>query len=57
MQLKHSHNIIHTQEQMDESKNAQLVIQHTELKKLEQMIILKEEKEKEKCTRVVKNNT
>jgi hypothetical protein len=39
---------------MDESKNAQLVIQHAELRKLKQTIIAKEEKTKEKCTTVFK---
>ena len=54
MQLKHSHNIIHAWERMDESKNAQLAIQHTELQKLKQTIISREEKKKEKHTRVFK---
>ena len=54
MQLKHSRDIIHAWEQMDESKNAQLVIQHTQLQKLKQTIIAKEEKEKEKRTTVFK---
>ena len=54
MQLKCSRDIIHAQEQMDESKNAQLVIQHTQLQKLKQTIIAKEEKEKENCTMVFK---
>ena len=35
---------------MDKSKNAQLVIQHAELQKLKQTIIVKEEKTKETCT-------
>jgi hypothetical protein len=35
---------------MDESQNAQLVIQHTELRKLKQTIIVKEEKTKETRT-------
>ena len=56
MQLERSRDIIHAQEQMDESKNAQLVIQHTQLQKLKQTIVAKEEKEKEKerCTMVFK---
>ena len=39
---------------MDESKNAQLVIQHTQLQKLKQTIIANKEKEKEKDTTVFK---
>ena len=42
MQLERSHDIIHAREWMDESKNAQLVIQHTQLEKLEQTVIAKE---------------
>ena len=54
MQLKCSRDIIHAREQMDESKNAQLVIQHTQLQKFKQTIIAKEENEKEKHTTVFK---
>jgi len=57
MQLERSCDIIHAWEQMDESKNAQLVIQHTQLQKLKQTIIAKEEKEKEKCTTVFEKCT
>ena len=53
-QLERSHDIIHTHEQMDKSKNAQLVIQHAELQKLKQTIIAKGEKMKEKHTTVFK---
>jgi hypothetical protein len=52
--LHRSRDIIHAREQMDESKNAQLVIQNTELRKLKQTVNAKEAKAKEKCTTVFK---
>jgi hypothetical protein len=50
--LSYSHNIIQAQKLIDEQKNAQLIIQHSYLTKLNQSLQTKENKTKDDCTRL-----